>query len=1354
MSNYLNSNATPDNFASFSAQYQENKFTKYTIHTEDCPICASNDGRCKHNNNGLILCMNRGKDDVPESIFYRFDYRGLNKTQDWHKWVDKKYSYQAGQGFGKSNSNKKGKQAKKVTEVKRPLSANVLDSIYRGIVKEVGLGDLARQDLINRGIDPDTFLGFSVNNQVTSKAIKAYGLEAARLFPGADSSGILRYAGEGYTCPAFNKDGQVIGYQVRYFDRQPKYTWAATNNKIEINGELELPINLAINNYVSKILHLSEGSLKSSIASHRLGINVLGAAGGNLCASHNQLLENIIGYEQFIWAMDAGAIKNDRVMRQYLRASKVIEAATGIKVQYLWYGQLDKATGKDIDEIHPWVFENAKVISLEELLAIAKDNGVDTSRWELETDTEESSQEDNQETPNNPDQSKLILTNDWQLTKELKSKGQSVVYIQSFYSANVIKPLFERDDLTKYTGIEVITKEGDKYAPWLDPSGKQPRILRSLDGDLERLLGIAPVGDTRNELDLKKFLGTIETEDPYFAKEYLDKLHVKSEKGAGFIYRNMGEGYKAPKITLLTKIGSVPLGSIAYFGSFLPLPNADRDTEGRYFPEINILNDKVDIHGAMVGLRGSMGSGKTEVIIKLILEKELDKEAASGKAEVAEVVIFTPTVYLNKTIAAKIDGCESLNDFRSQDVSKDEMKTIAKLPKISLCLNSAWLLERREYNEMSIVVLEEIKTILNGFLSPNSHYDKHKLSRVRVELARAMRETIEAMGTVIVADANLTDIELIKLAEFAGVDPNKIVRINHQRTDPGFEYTFCDDKKKLLAKMWDMLEEKRPDGTPKRVAVQTDSKRLLEQIEQECENRGIKNVFVMHGDNVAHPKYDGFSDNPDEWLQDNQPTLFGYNSVIGEGVSMQYGGFDAIFMFPFGVLDPDQIRQGSIRFRNLTIPRYIWSNKSRNCDPPAIEYRPSEIRDEIQEGITEALASVGMTSTPEINRLLSQHNPLLDLRSLKLAKDKYQQYGYWKAIEGGLLVAQNCTPFEVTWDKSVSHSAVEKQLVERDAKLVDEAIALPRNSNEFRALDNKAYKSNEQMAQWLKSITAHALPGVDVEYKFAKEYVVTTKGRNQLKKVKMLGDAVFTDLSLNLARDYIKKRVNSMVNGWNDSLLFTEIKKTTRQIAALNRLGVPAVVEQIILTAVDSAYIDPETKMAHLPEKVALNLDHEAIDSLLTKFIKELGQNSKAIGLKINGYLNRFEKLKRILRLVGFKVRQGEDKTVIITLPHRLLEILAAHRQHLQARYDKMVEINDMCGYETSKIPTESGRENQNEPPVEAILDEGFSLPDDEIERLKIEVKNLFGFRKLIGEAKNNVTAVIAGSEPPKLLSS
>jgi hypothetical protein len=158
-------------------------------------------------------------------------------------------------------------------------------------------------------------------------------------------------------------------------------------------------------------------------------------------------------------------------------------------------------------------------------------------------------------------------------------------------------------------------------------------------------------------------------------------------------------------------------------------------------------------------------------------------------------------------------------------------------------------------------------------------------------------------------------------------------------------------------------------------------------------------------------------------------------------------------------------------------------------------------------------------------------------------------------------------------------------------------------------------------------------------------------------------------------------------------------------------------------------------------------MDNEAIKHFLDKFTHDLTPYCKATGLKINKYLTRVEKLKRILRLVGFKVRGCRyDNTVIITLPLKLLDILVAHRQTLIARYDQLVA--------EGKMPDKYSRQESNESPSEPIQDEVSSLCGDEIELLKIEVKKLFGLRKLIGEAKNNVTAVIAGSEPPKLLSS
>jgi hypothetical protein len=220
-----------------------------------------------------------------------------------------------------------------------------------------------------------------------------------------------------------------------------------------------------------------------------------------------------------------------------------------------------------------------------------------------------------------------------------------------------------------------------------------------------------------------------------------------------------------------------------------------------------------------------------------------------------------------------------------------------------------------------------------------------------------------------------------------------------------------------------------------------------------------------------------------------------------------------------------------------------------------------------------------------------------------------------------------------------------------------------------------------------------------------------------------------------------------MLDGTKDSLLFTEIKKTTRRNAALTRLGVPSLVEQIILAALDNAYISPDTKRASLPEKVELAMDNEAIKHLLDKFTHDLTPYCKALGLKIKHGTKRVEKLKRILKLVGFtKVREGADKTVIITLPFKLLQILAAHRQHLMDKYNQLVA--------DGKVPDKYNRQDSGESPTESLLAKVSSLQENDIELLKTEVKNLFGLRKLIGEAKNNTTPVIAGSEPPKLSSS
>lgn len=1294
------------------------RFVRYNKKNGNCPICSSDDGRCRTNNN-LIFCMEVGKDAAPESILNKWDYVGLTNNQDWHLWKDKQHS-------GKRHSEAKPRH--KVVSI-APLAVNVIDAIYRDLVKEVGLDDRAKTDLLNRGINPDEFLGFSVSKKIRTQAVNSYGLGAAKKFPGIDAHGILAYAGEGYTCPAFDKSGRVIGYQVRYFEPdQPKYTWAATNNKIEAGDNIELPLTLVIGDISSKVLYFSEGLLKPFVASQRLQINVLGGAGGNLLASCNQLQENVLGYEQFIWAMDAGAIANTRVMRQYLRAANEVEKLTGIKVQYLWYDQISKEAGKDIDEITADELANARRIDRDELLAIATSQGINTSSFTIH-EIDDEVDDDNQK-PIGESQSKtLVITDSRDVSDKLKLAAKEEVKYFPRFSHGAMNEFFWELDVTKYSEYRIVRAQEDKYEPWSDSTGDDPKFLRWMSSHLGKLLGVDPIGDTRNELNLKMFTGIIETEDPYYV--HTEKLTTKTSKGSELIYRVTPEGYKFPMVTVQTSLGVLPLKAVAFHGSDIPFANPARNTSGRYLPDFNILGDNLEYFGVIHGWKAPKGSGKTHQLNQIV------KQRADIFGGYCTVTAIAPTINLNKALAAAIADMISINDYKSLSGVADNQKDFYLLAeKISLCLNSIGHLGKRKYDETHILILEEIETLLSGLLSPNSHYDKKQLFAIRKEFKRIIRETVDHGGLVICTDADLRYVTLQKLCEFAGVSSDKIALINHDNPDDGFPYAFEDDKKKVIGKFFEML------GEGKKLALYSDSKRFLEQVEEEAMRREISNVFVMNADTIAHPKFSGFTDNPDRWLNNNTPTVFCYNSVIGAGISMQYSNFDALFMFCHGVLDPDQIRQGSLRLRSQSIPRIIWAKNNRNVEESAICYKPSEIKDEIQENISKTLGIFGHEITPEILVLLSKANPLLDLHVLKLAREQYQSFAYRDAIEGGLLIAQKCKPFQMGFGATAKLTDAEKALQQRDSKLFEKAPVLSLTSLEFKKLDGKAYKEPHERAQWIKSITANGLPGVTLDQYFAIEYAVTSRGRNDLKKVKSAGNAIFTTEYLAIAKVDVDEMVNKMFEG-EDNGVFSHIKRNSLRSKTLNSLGINKVISHIILESLSQ--VQPNQKA--LSNEVFINIDDEPIVEFLQKFTKNLTVNKRRIGLKFNGYLNRFEKLKRILRLLGIRVRlDSYNKTkLIVTLPYKFVDILIAHEEKLVTRYNELVSKGE--------IPNASKGDCVNGRSIKALLDKVSELTEDELSVLKTEIKTFFRVIKPHERAKTNTTTVTVDSSPPKIMS-
>ena len=101
-----------------------------------------------------------------------------------------------------------------------------------------------------------------------------------------------------------------------------------------------------------RVVSLCEGILKPYIVSARLGIDCIGAAGGLFTSSPEQVKAATAGYDLAILMPDAGDIINPHVMKRWGRQINFIQDQ-GLEVQIAWWGQVDKETGQDIDEIEP-----------------------------------------------------------------------------------------------------------------------------------------------------------------------------------------------------------------------------------------------------------------------------------------------------------------------------------------------------------------------------------------------------------------------------------------------------------------------------------------------------------------------------------------------------------------------------------------------------------------------------------------------------------------------------------------------------------------------------------------------------------------------------------------------------------------------------------------------------------------------------------------------------------------------------------------------------------------------------------------------------------------------------------------
>lgn len=333
------------------------KFIVLNKRNGGCPICQGTDGDCRQSDddrNPLYLCRpSRG--DVPG-----FNFIGETNDGVWGKYfIDRGDDWK---GERRSSYQPKPYTPKKVVSqalpvnniiplVEKPpavLSADDRDKEYNKVLDQLCLTQQSKADLTKRGLNDEQI------NQLGCKSIGlgiSLKLPVDNNLPGIGKSGrYFRTGADGYIVPVFDIHKRMVSYQQKILGG--KYIWAKNSHTKEF-GELPLQHAIRPDWKPGDDLYKSEGTLKPWIASVRLGLSFIGAAGGQFASSpltyKNSL--NILQPGRVILTPDSGSLTNPNVLHQY-RKNYFLLKSWGYQLYVLDYGQGQRKKSKpDIDEL-------------------------------------------------------------------------------------------------------------------------------------------------------------------------------------------------------------------------------------------------------------------------------------------------------------------------------------------------------------------------------------------------------------------------------------------------------------------------------------------------------------------------------------------------------------------------------------------------------------------------------------------------------------------------------------------------------------------------------------------------------------------------------------------------------------------------------------------------------------------------------------------------------------------------------------------------------------------------------------------------------------------------------------------
>ncbi|MGI8933417.1 MAG: hypothetical protein ACR2FS_05025 [Phormidesmis sp.] len=342
------------------------KFTP-TTRSNDCPVCGDIKAKCRTKDDGgqsFVLCMTNGD----AKLFDLVDGWKCVKpgSKGWATFTPDEAQPQI------DYEERQQRRAQREAEEKAIYQAGLgIDDRHRAhsqLLGQLSLHPEDQADLERRGLSAETIESFR-----SIEPGQTLDLPINSKTPGVGFGGrklLTRTAG--YLVPALDTEGRILGFQIRNrTGENPKYPWLSVSGVAPANLQNgEMPITFARGGDGST-LYFCEGILKPLVAAEKLGLNVIGASGGNFASSPEQLSQCISALlpETLVLCPDAGSVENAHVMRSYTALNAEL-ASQGRELKVLWWEQRSKAGG-DIDEISREQFESAQLITWAEFAAIA-----------------------------------------------------------------------------------------------------------------------------------------------------------------------------------------------------------------------------------------------------------------------------------------------------------------------------------------------------------------------------------------------------------------------------------------------------------------------------------------------------------------------------------------------------------------------------------------------------------------------------------------------------------------------------------------------------------------------------------------------------------------------------------------------------------------------------------------------------------------------------------------------------------------------------------------------------------------------------------------------------------------------